>query len=453
MPTNFLWGFFYKAQRETEYDMGDAFKPYRIVVSEGFESPHWVIKENHEYFKPLWNDAKAYIKYLLTDKNVTSKEEYGKEFWGDVVLKKSFVFEFKTCISSELLAAFLNEKWVSGFKSEGIYKMAILPSESTGKNLNIYVFDGDKVNKYVVPFVDKGLSTEDYDDIIASLYDENIESYSVIKEYVTNYVYQYLSPDVLIVAQGPKYRNYKNLICNVPEKIRNIQQPNSSQDLDDIAKIVLGEDEDDYIRSIDVYNKTIAFQNLSNMYRIYTDGLLEYKYLHGVNSYEKGSKVEALKRVLEFINHREKLVSGVDVYLSGIVEQNGYYSFTFDYKFNDIAVSFNEYTVNNRDKNKLNHAITVDANSQRVLSCYWILKEFKTGRENLMLNVKFESLFDDIFNLYKDISIKDFSVKDINMAYEVKFSTESQSLEPVWIVETMEGKRYVVPMQKKPPEV
>jgi len=49
-----------------------------------------------------------------------------------------------------------------------------------------------------------------------------------------------------------------------------------------------------------------------------------------------------------------------------------------------------------------------------------------------MLNVKFESLFDDIFNLYKDISIKDFSVKDINMAYEVKFSTESQSLEPVW---------------------
>jgi len=32
-----------------------------------------------------------------------------------------------------------------------------------------------------------------------------------------------------------------------------------------------------------------------------------------------------------------------------------------------------------------------------------------------MLNVKFESLFDDIFNLYKDISIKDFSVKDINM--------------------------------------
>jgi len=39
------------------------------------------------------------------------------------------------------------------------------------------------------------------------------------------------------------------------------------------------------------------------------------------------------------------------------------------------------------------------------------------------------------------------------MAYEVKFSTESQSLEPVWIVETMEGKRYVVPMQKKPPEV
>jgi len=134
------------------------------------------------------------------------------------------------------------------------------------------------------------------------------------------------------------------------EKIRNIQQPNSSQDLDDIAKIVLGEDEDDYIRSIDVYNKTIAFQNLSNMYRIYTDGLLEYKYLHGVNSYEKGSKVEALKRVLDLSITGRSWCPVWMFILSGIVEQNGYYSFTFDYKFNDIAVSFNEYTVNNKDK-------------------------------------------------------------------------------------------------------
>jgi len=130
---------------------------------------------------------------------------------------------------------------------------------------------------------------------IASLYDENIESYSVIKEYVTKLCISIFESGCLNSCPGPKYRNYKNLICNVPEKIRKHSATNSSQDLDDIAKIVLGEDEDDYIRSIDVYNKTIAFQNLSNMYRIYTDGLLEYKYLHGVNSYEKGSKVEALK--------------------------------------------------------------------------------------------------------------------------------------------------------------
>jgi len=66
--------------------------------------------------------------------------------------------------------------------------------------------------------VDKGLSTEDYDDIIASLYDENIESYSVIKEYVTNYVYQYLSPDVLIVAQGPNTETTRILFAMFPRK-------------------------------------------------------------------------------------------------------------------------------------------------------------------------------------------------------------------------------------------
>jgi len=205
------------------------------------------------------------------------------------------------------LAAFLNEKWVSGFKSEVSIKWQFFRRKVQAK-ISIYMCLTGQSKQVCCSFRDKGLSTEDYDDIIASLYDENIESYSVIKEYVTNYVYQYLSPDVLIVAQGQNTETTRILFAMFRENKKHSATKQQS-DLDDIAKIVLGEDEDDYIRSIDVYNKTIAFQNLSNMYRIYTDGLLEYKYLHGVNSYEKGSKVEALKRVLEFINHREKLVS------------------------------------------------------------------------------------------------------------------------------------------------
>lgn len=449
VPTNFLWSVFNAADQKTEFDMEDFFKPYRIVVSEGFQNPYWVVDEKQQFYSPLWNDAKYYINYLLTNKSVLSKEEYGQEYWGEVILKKSFIFEFKTKVSTNLIAAFLNVDSFTNFKPGSIYKMAILPSENINKDLTVYIYDGVRVNKYVIPFAPKGMDIDDYDNIINELYSSELQGYSFIKEFVPDKMRSIhnFRPDVLVVAHGSSYRSFNNIVCKVPDSIGNIR-PNSSQDLDDMARGILGEEEDNYIRSIDIYG-VIVFQNLSNMYRIYKDGLLEYKYLYVMNNYDKGSESEALKKAMEFIKKRQKLVLGVDIYLSGIIDNGHYYTFTFDYKFDNMPISFNEYYVSSKDKNTLNNAITIDVNSKRVLSCYWILKEFEIGNENLELNVKFGYLFDDTFAKYKDLSYSDLSIKDINTAYEVKYDVDSQNLRPVWIIETID-KLYVVPMREKP---
>ena len=434
-PTNFLLGFSIH-KNEAVYDIG-YFKPYRVVVTEGYENPHWIIDEGHEFYSLLWDEARVYISNLLTKKSISHQGEYNREYWGEVVIKKSFVFEFKTNISTELLAAFLNINPDSDFKPGGIYKMAILPSENINRNLTLYVYNGISVNKYIMPFEQKGLHINDYDHIISQLYEEDSDGYNVVKEYISNYVYDYLSPDVLIVAKGNSFREFESLICSVPDKIKNTS---TNEELVEIAKSILGEDHDGYMKNIDVYD-VIVFQNLSNMYRIYRDGLLEYRYLYVIDNNDKGSESEALNKALNFIKSREELISPeIDIYLAGITKNQNYYTFTFDYKYGDRPVSLDDYKINNRDGKSLNHAITIDVNSKRVLNCYWLLKDFKKGNEKLHLNVKFEYMFEDVFAINRGLDRNKFSIRDINVVYDIEYATESLGLKPVWCIETMEGK-------------
>ncbi|NMB33303.1 MAG: hypothetical protein GX992_03560 [Clostridium sp.] len=447
MPTNFLLNVFGHRDNKITYDVGYFFKPYRIVVTEGFENPHWLINEDSGFYDPLWDEAKTYINNLLTKKNISYQGEYAREHWGEVVLKKSFVYEFKTLISTELLTAFLNADSVSDFKTGGIYKMAILPSEDINRNITLYIYNGLTVSKYIMPFEKKGLYINDFDGIINALYEEDGDSYSVIREYISSHVYGYLSPDVLIVAKGERFRDYNSIICNVPESIKKVHGDGGLQKL---AQSVLADEESEYLKNIDVYG-TIVFQNLNNIYRIYEDGLLEYHYLYVIDNSDRGSESEALQKALEFIKSKEDLMSkDTELYLSGITRNPNHYTFTFDYKYSDNLVLVNDYKVNNRDSKTLDHAITIEVNSKRVIGCHWLLKNFKRGNNKYSLSVKFEDLFDDVFSSYQDLDRGMFSIRDLNIAYEIGYSSKGQVLKPTWSIETMRKTRYIVPMREKP---
>ena len=113
---------------------------------------------------------------------------------------------------------------------------------------------------------------------------------------------------------------------------------------------------------------------------------MEYKYLSQYDRADKGSEIEALERAIEFIADLADLVKEADIYLSGInSDKDGYYTFTFDYKVNQNPVSFLDYPVNTGQEGFVNNAITINANRKKVLSCYWIIKEFSIGNSSLKM--------------------------------------------------------------------
>jgi hypothetical protein len=448
MPTNFLWNIISAKNNQVTIDMEDFFRPFKIVVSAGFENPHWVINEDDSHYDEVWKNAKYYLKNIISSKKIISEREFLESQWKEVIEKKSVIIEFKNDISSNLIAAFLGVGASGGLKAEKIYKMAILPAENINNNVNIYIYTGEKVYLYTMGFFDKGLSRGDYDLIIEELYGEGKESFEVVSELIRNTERSpfYFKPDVLIVAKGNKYRNFNNVISSIPYDMPDLDSK-SSTDIDVIAEEIIGNEKDSYIQSVDMSN-VVVFKNFSNRYNIYKDGLLEYKYLSVIGKRDKGNEIEAFKKALEFIKVRENLISDVDIYLAKMVDEGEYYTFYFDYKFNNLPVVLNGYPIKNSGK-KLNHAINISANSKRVLSCEWVLRKFEVGNNVLELNMNFGDLLDDTFERYTDLASRGFSIKDKNVSYEIKYSVNTESILPTWVIETIDDRRYIVPMKQK----
>ncbi len=127
----------------------------------------------------------------------------------------------------------------------------------------------------------------------------------------------------------------------------------------------------------------------------------------------------------------------------------GYYTFTFDYKVNQRYVCFYNYPVGSGDGQFVNNAITISVNKKKVLSCYWILKEFSIGSNSLEIRTYPYDILDDVFKKYEYLNFSNFSVKDVSMSYEMKYSTVDKNLRPVWLIESIDNKYYVVEMKEK----
>jgi len=448
LPTNFLWNIFASTNEKAPSDVSEYIKFFRITATEGYDESHFIIDENHEYYEELCLEVKYYLTNLLEEKNILHEQTYPEEEWGKVVVKKSFVYEFKTKINVNILSALLNVENDENQPFSSIYKIALLPRIDSNNNIGLYIYDGFKTYGFVLPFNEKGINREKYNEILSELEKEESYSYVVMNEWMgINKTPYSIKPDILI-PRGSASEDFEDIICSVPKLLRDIDT-SRKEELDEIAAKVLGSDKERLTWGIDMDN-SIVFRNPSKTYKIHQDGLLEYKYLSQYDGAYKGSEIEALERSVEFIAQMSDLVKGADIYLSGIDSTKyGYYTFTFDYKVSQRPISFLEYPVNIGEEGVVNNAITINANKKKVLSCYWVLKEFSVGNSNLKIRTYPFNLLDDIFTKYSHLNFYNFSVKDVIISYEAKHSENEENLKPIWLIETIDGRKFTVEMEER----
>lgn len=412
------------------------FLPCRIIVSESFvDASHWVLNRDSETFNSLWDKAKINLRYILQMNTQQDKPEIiPKEKWADIAVKGPFVYEFKTNINTSLASWFLNTSSPKDIAFNGINKMVVSPREDLNGNFTVYILDSEKICKYVIP-TDKNQSNS-YKEILTKLeQDDELRNYSVEREIKPPFQ---IRNDMPFITKGGKYAPLSKLEASVPFDVSDYEQ---------VTENVLRDEKNSYVRAIDPDNGAIIFKNSNSIYRIYSNGLMEYKFLTAPEEPSKGNINEAFIKALDFILKRSQMVSGADFYISAVSEDtnSNTYQFTFDYAVGGMPVSFYS-KLGGLESKPLTNAITIKANSTRVISCQWILKKFELREKKEQYLVRLFDLIDE--GLPDRKKIKDFSIEDAQFSYYINSSEANQTIEPSFILKT-KSDTYIIPMKKK----
>ncbi|MCL2741221.1 MAG: hypothetical protein FWE70_03810 [Oscillospiraceae bacterium] len=102
-----------------------------------------------------------------------------------------------------------------------------------------------------------------------------------------------------------------------------------------LADAILRDDQDSYVRSIDPKGDRLELKTQNDIYRVYADGAISYRYISGERGEAMGSMVLAYEKAMRMMGRLAALSDGVYMRLVGAEAMKGstgdYYEFKFGY--------------------------------------------------------------------------------------------------------------------------
>lgn len=465
LPFNFITAVLHTEASDINTDLDkkareDFFVPYRITASAGYDKPRWILNRTSYHYQTLWKEGRHYLQKALTSGNL---EEVNVP-WSDIVggnqittssfARETYIFEFKTNIKMDLL------QWLMEIdaptEADGVYKLVISPWENAGSGyITIYIRDSSKIYKYTTPYEKGRLGQQQYRDIMDDISkDKSLTAYSVLNEkYLST-----ISYDVLGALDEPfkKAENsFTEIYCSPPSLLKN-KDTYSSNELNTIAKNLLGVEKDSYDLAV-MSNNTIEFRTQNIINRLYKDGLFVYRYRSNVSVEDKGEIYEAFTNAYKMVNKLQSMISGADLYLSGIeVQGQGSYTFIFDYMVNGVPV-YMDYISDSDEtdamrKLKVGNAVIIEANSKMVVSCQAVLKDFEMTKDAQTYNLNFFDIMEDAYGTGLMNNVRRSDINDLTFSYRVMRGNDITKPEVVCVVTTRTGESYLIPLRKNTSE-
>ncbi|MCX7747144.1 MAG: hypothetical protein N2645_09670 [Clostridia bacterium] len=460
LPINFLSVFFQTdgsahAGADIERDKDLYFIPNRMVLSDGsLTQQHWLIGMKNTHYQKLWEESKGYIRSIFksSSKQIIPPTTIDEDTWGKIVSSKPIMIEFKTGINPEIIKWFLG---MTGSESDihpsselpAIEKLLISPSDEdfSGQNV-VFIREGNNLYTYAVepPENLTVLNAGGLKELFRTLLeDTTLNSYSITKEMspVNQKNKLSIAQDILAISPATRYRDLYSIGSALPEII-------TMTDYDKIGDMLLGRESSSYTPDLDK-NGSALFKKTNNIYRLYKDGVMEYKYLEKQDISNSLNLTTAFENAMKFINEKRGLVRDVNIFLSGIEARKDSYIFTFDYSLSfedeiaEIPIIFENYKVLENEK-QLGNAITINANSKRVLECLWIIRNFEKSAEPRKYDIGYFNFLENAFSINKDLKNKESNISEINICYKItNDNSKNASIIPEWQVASSLGDFYV----------
>lgn len=402
------------------------FIPDKIVISDGeYSSSHWVITQKDEFYNGFWNEARAGLVKIADGK---VKLTASAESWNDIVEKQGFMVDFRYTLEPELFGWFMGTG--APPRDMPAFRKVMVKRDIINNNIGtFYIYGSDGIVYASSPI--RYEYAINLTNAINKLYKETSKSnrryYSLAG---SNIQKENDEPDVLYSAVSPRYWPYP---------IFSSDPPDVELMMDSIDDIILGNDAGRYNKFM--YNEDIIqFTYGSNIYRYYTDGYLKYRYLGSAEQSNSARAANALLNAYQFVVRINEIYdSDAQLRLTDVKKRaGGIYEFGFDYRINGMPVR-TDYEMKEGNGIKLRHAVTILADSNRVLECDWLIRNFRQTGAGMYNDRMLELLG------YEGISFDDVKIRQIDIGYYID-NKQIAAIEPSLVIETKENELVLLNM-------
>lgn len=378
-PISFISPFFKSTKLFSSVDSESIkqkyFAPDSLVVSRGPTASKWKISERDAYFNKIWEDINEnYLPQIISQK---PEKILPKEEWPDITSVRCIKVNFPINWPAEIVLWLENKKTTELPAFDSIKSIAILPASDVNKSVNtVCVYDGNQVYQYTVAIKGNYLSKKFYLDLADQLSFEGRPEYDNLSELGGFKA----SEDILVPVSSDNVTRFPTLFIEIPDEIiLNVENLENES----IQENILLAQKDSLMAKYNEDAGQVIFTDTENLYRLYDDGTIEYRYLP-TNDIQAGDISIAFNRAISFIEARRQLIGNADLVLTNIEVTDKYFEMHFDYKYKGIPVYFAELSP---DK-KLNSPLIIRANDIRVLECRWIVRSIteKVSLKNYLLD-------------------------------------------------------------------
>lgn len=440
LPFNFLSTIFVSGRKapalDTETLKEKYFKPEAVIVSIG--NNHWKLNERDSQYTKVWQDIRDnYIPVMLKQK---AKAVLPKEQWSVIAGSRCVRIDFYVNWPSSAISWFEEIKSGEARSFEGIKSIVIVPEDNVNQTVNtVYIYDEKQVYQYEIDIKSNFLPKNYYAKLADELTDSNKPRQSLLSSY-PNFV---SDRDIFVPRPGDQGYSYSSIEVSIPEAVVLNRANIESYSIQD--SILLQQKESLSTQYTDG-SDNVMLTDTENLYRLYEDGTLEYKYIPAVTS-QAGEISAAFNNAISFIEHRRSLVGEADIVLTKLEldKDKRFYLMEFSYRLNGVFVYYaDDY------EDRISAPISIKANSERILECRWILRNIdNTGKQY------YSESFGDLLNNQIAIAYPEIINREtkyfarLEHGYIFRRTDDSGVLlVPSWIISTDE-KDYFIPFSGK----
>lgn len=414
---------------------GNYLLPYRVVISTGYDSEHYIIPNKSHEYNTLWEGAARYLEQALINKPKKT-QPFAEEAWGTLVANKPYTFEFKTQIPIEIV------KWALGIKGSefgqgltNIYKIVICPDDPDNSYSDtLYIRDEKNIYTYAVAdFKDNKLEKKEFkklyeakkDDTSAKNYQMGIEQFAKI-----------MASDLLGPLSHKSIEDYPSISCNSITGLKG--QVDNVDDYKAVSESIFGKSGESRNAYPDVdVNGSAVLKKKDSIYRIHNNSIIEYTYIGSQGSTQKTNVLDAYNNAVQFIIGQHSLQdtfkSGISIYLTSYKESANSFEFNFDYSIplgdgkGEVPILLKNYELPSDSKKQVNSCISVQVSSERVIHCNWLALKFEVGKSAESYSWDFINMQQKVIDANEELKNQESFTKDFGIYYVLSYPKTSEN--------------------------